>query len=98
MKLNKTFSLFTAAYFSIYFCAMYYILGVVGGNTFAYSNILVDIDEVIYIDDLGDNYGRMIAIRYSEEKAIIMLSETSYEIICGNGNTCTPTPAPTSVP
>ena len=96
--MNKRFSLFIAIYFSIYFCALYHIIDEVGGNTFAYSNVLVNIDEVIYIVEVGDNKGRMSAIRYSEDEANIMLSATTYDMICGNGNPCTPTPAPTSIP
>ena len=98
MKLNKRISLFIVIYFSIYFGALYHIIVEVGENTFAYSNILVNIDEVIHIDEVGNNKGRMLAIRYSEDKAIIMLSTTTYDMICGNGNTCTPTPALTSIP
>ena len=65
------------------------IVGDYGGNTFAYSDVLVNIDEVIYIDNVEDNRGRMIAIRNSENKAFILIDSTTYEIItCDNNGTC----------
>ena len=65
------------------------IVGDYGGNTFAYSDVLVNIDEGIYIENVEDKRGRLIAIRNSENKTFTLTDSTTYEIItCDNNGTC----------